>query len=36
MVFSQEFEGVFIDAQSSAFSSELIELALTNDSERFA
>jgi hypothetical protein len=36
MLFSQEFEGVFIDAQSSAFSSELIELALTDNFERFA
>lgn len=36
MLFSQEFEGVFIDAESSAFSSELIELALTDNFERFA
>jgi phage terminase large subunit-like protein len=35
MLFSQEFEGEFIDAQSSAFSSEMIELALVDDFERF-
>src|SRR5438105_15613967 len=35
MLFSQEFEGEFIDAESSAFSSELIELALVDDFERF-
>src|SRR4029077_5745094 len=31
MLFSQEFEGEFIDAESSAFSSEMIELALVSD-----
>jgi len=35
MLFAQEFEGEFIDAGSSAFSSEMIELALANDFERF-
>jgi hypothetical protein len=35
MLFRQEFEGEFIDAESSAFSSEMIELALVNDFERF-
>jgi len=35
MLFRQEFEGEFIDAQSSAFSSEMIELALVDDFERF-
>src|SRR6516225_1180728 len=35
MMFAQEFEGEFIDAESSAFSSEMIELALVNDFERF-
>jgi Terminase large subunit, T4likevirus-type, N-terminal len=35
MLFRQEFEGEFIDAESSAFSSELIELALVDDFERF-
>ena len=35
LLFSQEYEGEFIDAQSSAFSSEMIELALTDDFERF-
>ena len=34
MLFQQEFEGEFIDAESSAFSSELIELALSDDFER--
>jgi len=34
-LFAQEFEGEFIDAESSAFSSEIIELALVNDFERF-
>jgi hypothetical protein len=34
MMFAQEFEGEFIDAESSAFSSELIELALADDFER--
>ncbi len=36
MIFSQEYEGQFIDGEASAFSSELIELALSNDFERFA
>ena len=35
MMFAQEFEGEFIDAESSAFSSEMIELALVDDFERF-
>jgi hypothetical protein len=35
MLYSQEYEGEFIDAQSSAFSSEMIELALVDDFERF-
>ena len=35
MLFSQEFEGEFIDAESSAFSSEMIELALVSDFARF-
>lgn len=35
MLFRQEFEGEFIDAESSAFSSEMIELALVDDFERF-
>ena len=35
MLFAQEFEGEFIDAESSAFSSAMIELALVNDFERF-
>src|SRR5947199_807994 len=35
MLFSQEFEGEFIDAKSSAFSSEMLELALVDDFERF-
>src|SRR5262249_5093120 len=35
LLFSQEYEGEFIDAQSSAFSSEMIELALTDHFERF-
>jgi hypothetical protein len=30
MLFSQEFEGEFIDSDTSAFSSELIELALVD------
>jgi hypothetical protein len=30
MIFSQEFEGEFVDSDTSAFSSELIELALTD------
>ena len=33
MLFAQEFEGEFIDAESSAFSSELIELPLVDDFE---
>jgi hypothetical protein len=32
MLFAQEFEGEFIDAESSIFSSEIIEL---NDFEKF-
>jgi hypothetical protein len=36
ILFSQEFEGAFIDAESSAFSSELIANALVDDFERFA
>jgi Terminase large subunit, T4likevirus-type, N-terminal len=35
MLFSQEYDGEFIDAQSSAFSSEIIEMALVSDFERF-
>ena len=35
LLFAQEFEGEFIDAESSAFSSEMIELALVDDFERF-
>jgi hypothetical protein len=35
LLFSQEFEGAFIDADSSAFSSELIEAALVDDFEPF-
>ena len=35
VIFSQEFEGEFTDAESSAFSSELIELALVDDFEPF-
>ena len=35
IMFAQEFEGEFIDAESSAFSSEMIELALVDDFERF-
>jgi NADPH:quinone reductase-like Zn-dependent oxidoreductase len=35
LLFRQEFEGEFIDPQSSAFSSEMIELALVDDFERF-
>jgi hypothetical protein len=34
-LFAQEFEGEFTDADTSAFSSELIELALTDDFEPF-
>ncbi len=36
LLFSQEFEGAFIDAESSAFSSEMIEMALADDFERLA
>jgi len=35
MLFAQEFEGEFIDAESSAFSSDMIALALVSDFERF-
>src|SRR5215831_8062707 len=35
ILFAQEFEGEFIDAESSVFSSEMIELALVDDFERF-
>jgi hypothetical protein len=35
LLFSQEYENAFIDAASSAFSSELIEQALVDDFERF-
>ena len=35
MIFAQEYEGEFIDSQSSAFSSEMVELALADDFERF-
>jgi len=35
LLFGQEYCGEFIDAQSSAFSSELIELALVDDFEPF-
>jgi Terminase large subunit, T4likevirus-type, N-terminal len=31
MLFAQEFEGEFTDADTSAFSSELVEMALTDD-----
>jgi hypothetical protein len=34
-LYAQEFEGEFTDADTSAFSSELIELALTDDFEPF-
>jgi hypothetical protein len=34
-LFAQEFEGEFTDSDTSAFSSELIELALTDDFEPF-
>ena len=36
MLFAQEFEGEFIDADTSVFASELIELALADDFERLA
>lgn len=36
MLFSQEFEGQFIDPDTAAFSSELIERCLVNDFEAFA
>jgi hypothetical protein len=35
MLFAQEFEGEFTDTDSSAFSSELIELALVDNFEKF-
>jgi hypothetical protein len=35
LLFAQEYECEFIDAASSAFSSEMIELALVDDFERF-
>jgi len=35
MLYSHEFEGEFIDAESSAFSFEMIELALVSDFEKF-
>jgi hypothetical protein len=35
MLFSQEYENQFIDGASSAFSSELVELALVDDFEPF-
>jgi hypothetical protein len=35
MLFAQEFEGEFTDSDTSAFSSEMIELALVDDFERF-
>jgi hypothetical protein len=35
LLFAQEYEGEFIDALSSAFSSELIERALVDDFARF-
>jgi len=35
MLFAQELEGAFIDAESSAFSFEMIELALVSAFERF-
>src|SRR5690242_7417624 len=35
MLFAQEFEGEFVDAESSAFSSEMIERALADDFARF-
>lgn len=35
LLYAQEFEGEFTDADSSVFSSELIELALTDDFEPF-
>jgi hypothetical protein len=35
LLYGQEYGGEFIDAQSSAFSSELIELALVDDFEPF-
>jgi hypothetical protein len=31
MLYSQEYENAFIDAMSSAFASELVELALVDD-----
>jgi hypothetical protein len=35
MLFAQEYENAFIDAASSAFSSELVEMALVDDFEPF-
>jgi hypothetical protein len=35
MLFAQEYDCKFIDARSSAFSSEMIELALVDDFPRF-
>lgn len=35
LLFSQEYEGQFIDAQTSAFASEMIERALVDDFEPF-
>jgi hypothetical protein len=34
LLFSQEFEGAFIDADTSVFSSEMIEMALADDFDR--
>ena len=36
MLFAQEFEGEFVDADTSVFASELIEMALADDFERLA
>jgi hypothetical protein len=36
LLYSQEFEGQFIDPETSAFSSELIEMALDDSFERLA
>jgi hypothetical protein len=35
MLFAQEFECEFVDGASSAFASELVELALVDDFEPF-
>jgi hypothetical protein len=35
MLYSQEYECEFVDAASSAFASELIEMALVDDFEPF-